>query len=105
MAKFYGKIGYIDSVETSPGVWEEQITEFNYYGDVIRNTRRLQSADKLNDDINIANEFSIVADPYAMNHYYSMKYIEFAGTKWKISNVDASSYPRLILSVGGLYNG
>lgn len=105
MAKFYGKIGYIDSVETSPGVWEEQITEYNYYGDVIRNTRRLQSTDKLNDDINIANEFSIVADPYAMKHYYSMKYIEFAGTKWKISNVDASSYPRLTLSVGGLYNG
>ena len=105
MAKFYGKIGYVETVETSPGVWEEQITESNYYGDVIRNTRRLQSTDKLNDDINVANEFSIVADPYAMNHYYSMKYIEFAGSKWKISNVDASSYPRLILSVGGLYNG
>lgn len=105
MAKFYGKIGYIDTVETSPGVWEEQITERNYYGDVIRNTRRLQTADKLNDDINISNEFSIVADPYAMNHFYSMKYIEFMGAKWKISNVDASTYPRLILSVGGLYNG
>ena len=105
MAKFYGKIGYIDSVETKPGVWEEQITERNYYGDVIRNTRRLQTADKLNDDINIANEFSIVADPYAMNHFYSMKYIEFMGAKWKISNVDASTRPRLILTVGGLYNG
>ena len=105
MAKFYGKIGYIDTVETSPGVWEEQITERNYYGDVIRNTRRLQTADKLNDDINISNEFSIVADPYAMNHFYSMRYIEFMGAKWKISNVDASTYPRLILSVGGLYNG
>jgi len=105
MAKFYGKIGYIETVETSPGVWEEQITERNYYGDVIRNTRRLQTADKLNDDINISNEFSIVADPYAMNHFYSMKYIEFMGAKWKISNVDASTYPRLILSVGGLYNG
>lgn len=105
MAKFYGKIGYIESVETSPGVWVEQVTERNYYGDVIRNTRRLQTADKLNDDINISNEFSIVADPYAMNHFYSMKYIEFMGAKWKISNVDASTYPRLVLSVGGLYNG
>lgn len=105
MAKFYGKIGYAEMVETSPGVWEEQITERNYYGDVIRNTRRLQTADQLNDNINIANEFSIVSDPYAMQHFHSMCYIEFMGTKWKISNVDASTYPRLILSVGGVYNG
>lgn len=105
MAKFYGKIGYVETVETSPGVWEEKIMERNYYGDMIRNTRRLQTADQLNDNINITNEFSIVADPYAMNHFYSMRYIEFMGAKWKITNVDASTRPRLILSVGGLYNG
>jgi len=105
MAKFYGKIGYVETVETSPGVWEEQITERNYYGDIIRNTRRLQTADQLNDNINIANEFSIVADPYAMDNIYSMRYIEFMGAKWKISNIDASMRPRLILTVGGLYNG
>ena len=105
MAKFYGKIGYVETVETSPGVWEEKITERNYYGDMIRNTRRLQSADQLNDNINIANEFSIVADPYAMDNIYSMRYIEFMGAKWKVSNVDASTRPRLILTVGGLYNG
>ena len=105
MAKFYGKIGYINTVETSPGVWEEQITERNYYGDIVRNTRRLQTVDQLNDNINIANEFSIVADPYAMDNFHSMRYIEFMGTKWKVSNVDASTYPRLTLSVGGVYNG
>ena len=105
MAKFYGKIGYIETVETSPGVWEEQITERNYYGDMTRNTRRLQTADQLNDNINISNEFSIVADPYAMDHFHSMRYIEFSGTRWKVSNIDASMYPRLILTTGGLYNG
>ena len=105
MAKFYGKIGYGVTEETSPGVWVEQITERNYYGDIVRNTRRLQTVDQLNDNINIANEFSIVADPYAMDNFHSMRYIEFMGTKWKISNVDASSYPRLIISVGGVYNG
>lgn len=105
MAKFYGKIGYAETVETSPGVWEEQITERNYYGDLIRNTRRLQTVDQLNDNVNIANEISIVADPYAMNHFHTMRFIEFMGAKWKISNIDASSYPRLILTVGGLYNG
>lgn len=104
MAKFYGKIGFADTVETAPGVWTEQIVERNYFGDIIRNTRRLQSSDQLNDDINISNEFSIVADPYANNNFHSMRYIEFMGAKWKITNVE-NRYPRLILTVGGVYNG
>lgn len=103
MSKFYGAVGYAETVETSPGVWEEQITERNYYGDVIRNTRRLQGADKVNDDINISNEISIVADPYANDHFYTIRYVVFQGAKWKVSNIDVQ-YPRLILSLGGLYN-
>ena len=104
MAKFYGKIGYANTVETKPGVYEEQIVERSYYGDLIRNTRRLQSADQVNDDINISNEISIVADPYATNNFQTMRYAIFMGTKWKISNVEVS-YPRLILTLGGVYNG
>lgn len=104
MAKFYGKIGYAAStVEIKPGVYEEQIVERSYYGDLIRNTRRLQSADQVNDDINISNEISIVADPYATNNFHTMRYAVFMGTKWKISNVEVS-YPRLILTLGGVYN-
>lgn len=104
MAKFYGKIGYANTVESKPGVYEEQIVERSYYGDLIRNTRRLQSADQVNDDININNEISIVADPYATNNFHTMRYAVFMGTKWKISNVEVS-YPRLILTLGGVYNG
>ena len=104
MAKFYGKIGYASTVETKPGVYEEQIVERSYYGDLIRNTRRLQSADQVNDNINIGNEISIVADPYATNNFHTMRYAIFMGTKWKISNVEVS-YPRLILTLGGVYNG
>ena len=105
MAKFYGPIGFADEGEKSPGVWGEIITERMYSGDLIRNTRRLQSSDQLNDSINISNEISIVSDPYANDHIYAMRYVEFQGAKWKITNVDASQRPRLILSVGGLYNG
>lgn len=105
MAKFYGKIGYAETKETSPGVWTEKITERTYSGDLIRNTRRLQSTDKVNDDITIADELSIVADPYAYDHFYAMRYAEFMGAKWKITNVDASQRPRLILTLGGVYNG
>lgn len=103
MAKFYGVIGYAETVETRPGIWEKQITERHYYGDVTRNTHRLQSSDKLNDDINISNEISIVADPFANQNFHSMAYVEFMGAKWKITNVEVQ-YPRLILSIGDVYN-
>ena len=104
MAKWFGKIGYAETMETAPGVWEEQITVREYYGDLTRNTRRLQTVDKVNDDININNELSIVSDPYAIEHFYSMRYAEFMGAKWKITNVEVQ-HPRLILSLGGVYNG
>lgn len=104
MAKYCGKIGYATTVETTPGVWSEQIVERKYYGDLTRNSRRLQSPDKVNDDIVIANQLSIVADPYAINNFHSMRYAEFMGAKWKVSDVEVQ-YPRLILTLGGLYNG
>lgn len=103
MAKFYGEIGYAKIVETEPGVWEEQIVKRNYYGDIIRNTRNLQTSDNVNDNINISNEISIVADPYANENFHSMRYVYFMGAKWKITSVEVK-YPRLILSIGGLYN-
>lgn len=104
MAKWYGKIGFAETVQTKPGVWKEQITEKEYFGDLTRNTRRLQSSSQINDDINIANEISIVSDPFANQNFHSMRYIEFMGAKWKISSVEVQ-YPRLILTVGGVYNG
>lgn len=103
MAKFYGVIGYAETVETEPGIWEEQITERTYYGDLTRNTRRLQSSGNVNDNVNISNQLSIVSDPYAMENFHSMRYADFMGTKWKIADVEVQ-YPRLILSLGGVYN-
>ena len=104
MGKWFGVIGYAETVETVPGVWKEQIIKRSYYGDLTRNSRRLQTADKVNDDINISNVLSIVSDPYAMNNFHSMRYAEFMGSKWKITNVEVS-YPRLILTLGGIWNG
>ena len=104
MAKFYGLIGFGESVETAPGVWEDQITERPYFGDVIRNTRRLQGAEQVNDNLNISNEISIVADPYAMKNFHSMRYVTYMHAKWKVSNV-AVQYPRLVLTVGDLWHG
>ena len=104
MAKFSGNIGFAKSVETEPGIWENQIIEHLYYGDITRNTSRYQSTDGLNDNINISNTISIVADPFARENFQHMIYVVFMGAKWKIINVDVQ-YPRLILSIGGLYNG
>lgn len=104
MAKFYGKVGYGFSEEIRPGVWEEQITEYPYYGDVIRDTRRLDNGDKVISDISVQNSISIVADPYAHSHFFAMRYIEWMGALWIVSNVEVQ-YPRLILRLGGVYNG
>lgn len=104
MAKWFGKIGYAETVETEPGIWVDQITERSYFGDVIRNMRSLQSSGSVNDDINISNSISIVADPFANQNFHSMRYVEYMGALWKITNVDVQ-YPRLTLTIGGVYNG
>lgn len=104
MAKFYGKIGYGESVETAPGVYEDVITELSYFGDVLRNTRQLQTGENLNSDITVNNSVSIVADAYANEHFFAIRYIEWAGTLWTVTDVEVRS-PRLILRMGGVYNG
>lgn len=103
MAKWFGVIGYSETVETRPGVWTEQITEREYFGDLTRNTRRFQTTDKLNDDLNISNTLSIISDPYANENFHAMRYAEFMDTKWKITDVEVQ-YPRLNLTLGGVYN-
>ena len=104
MAKFYGKIGYCETKEIRPGVWDEVITERIYFGDVNKLSRRLRTEDKVIDNITISNEISILADPFAYENFSTIKYVEYMGAKWKISNVEVK-FPRLILVTGGLYNG
>lgn len=103
MAKFYGVIGYAISEETEPGVFEERIIERNHVGDVIRNTRRLKEVGKVNDDITISNQISILSDPFTSNNFHTMRYVSYMGSKWKVVDVEVE-YPRLILTLGGLYN-
>ena len=104
MAKFYGAIGYADQVDTGHGVWGEQITERNYYGDVVKNTKRFEKGEHLNDDLNVSNTISIIADAYAEQHFFAIRYVSWMGAKWKVTNVDVQR-PRLVLSLGGVYNG
>lgn len=104
MAKYYGAIGYVIPTETSPGVWEDDVTEKNYRGDIILNQQRWQPADKVNDDFNVDNSISIIADDFAYKHFGYIKYIVWYGQKWKIQSLSINR-PRLVLQIGGLYNG
>jgi hypothetical protein len=105
MGKFYGVVGYGKSQETSPGVWSDVITEYPYRGDVMKDTKRLEGSSSVNDNLSISDIISIVADAFAYNNFYAIKYVVWMGTPWKVTNVDANQRPRLILTLGGKYNG
>ena len=105
MAKWFGKIGYSETVETTPGVWTPRDTVKEYFGDVIRNnTRWSGNSESTNDNLTVNSQISIVSDPFAIEKFYSMKWIEFMGTKWEISSVEPQ-FPRLLITLGGVWNG
>ena len=104
MAKWYGKVGYIVTQETEPGIWEPAVTERNYFGDLLSNVSKWSTSSKVNDDLNVANRISIVADPFAYENFSSIKYIEYMNALWEVSSAEVQ-YPRIILTVGGVYKG
>jgi len=104
MAKWFGKVGYDITSEIEPGVYEPTTVEREYYGDITSDRRKRQDSGNVNDNINLANVISIVADPFAYQNCSNMAYVEIMGAKWKISDVEVQR-PRLILTVGGVYNG
>lgn len=105
MAKFSGVVGYAEgTVQTRPGVYEEQIVEHTLYGDVVRNTRQLRDGEHLNSDLSVNNSISVVADAYAREHFFAIRYVKWAGTLWAVTEVEVQS-PRLLLRLGGVYNG
>lgn len=103
MARYHGYVGYAIDVEAYPGVWEERISEHEYFGDVLKNRINMQQGNVVNAKITISNSISIIADPFAFEHVYAMRYVTYLGKKWSIVNVSIER-PRLILTLGGLYN-
>lgn len=105
MAKFRGIVGYAgENVETSPGVYVDNIVEKTYSGDVIKNSRKLQEGEYLNKDLSVGNSISIVADAYANEHFFAIRYVAWAGSLWEVIDVTVER-PRLLLRLGGVYNG
>lgn len=104
MAKFYDVIGYVEPQETRPGIWENIVTERKYYGDILKHTRRLENGASINDNVVVNNMISVVADPYAYQHFFAIRYARWMGALWKVTNVEVQR-PRLILTIGDVYNG
>jgi len=104
MTRFFGRIGYGESIETAPGVFQDNIVEYSYYGDVVRNARNLRQGENLNPDLSVQNSISVVADAYANEHFFAIRYVEWAGVLWTVDSVEVQS-PRLLLRLGEVYNG
>lgn len=104
MARFHGRVGYGQQLATSPGVWTDTIVEFLYSGDVVRNSRSFREGENLNNDLSVGNSISIVADAYASEHFFAMRYVEWAGVLWTVVDVEVQR-PRLLLRLGEVYNG
>lgn len=104
MSKWFGKIGYAIQKESEPGIWEDEIIERDYYGDLLTDNRKRQSNNNVLDEITLSNMVSIIADPFAYNNCSCMAYAEIMGARWKISEVEVKP-PRLNLTIGGVYNG
>lgn len=104
LAKFFGAIGYALQVDSGTGIVTDEVVEKKYRGDVLTNNRRYQSGDKVNDDIELDNSISIVADAYAYSNLGFMKYVVLDGVAWKIKSFSISR-PRIVLQIGEVYNG
>ena len=104
MTRFFGRIGYGETLENAPGVFVDNIVEYSYYGDVVRNARNLRQGENLNPDLSVQNSISVVADAYANEHFFAIRYVEWAGVLWTVQSVEVQS-PRLLLRLGEVYNG
>lgn len=106
MPRFYGMVGFEQTVEqpAESGIWVESIVERPFYGDIVRNSRRLDTANEINPNIRISNSISIVADKELYANFHQIRYVVWQGVKWRVESVDASTPPRLTLELGGRYN-
>lgn len=103
--KFYGAVGFnMGMKESSPGVSVPSIEEHLYSGDVLEINRRWIGSEYLNGNVDVSNQISILADPFALQQFQQIRYVQWMGALWKVTSIKVQ-YPRLILTIGGVYNG
>ena len=106
MARFHGVIGFTEQAEVSPGVWEHSVVEKRmYYGDILRNKRVFAaSSSSTNDNVQIANQLSVVSDNYMRHHLNSIRFAVVDDIPWQITNVEIDE-KRIVLTLGEVYAG
>lgn len=104
MTRFHGLVGYGETIKIRPGVFEDKIVERPYFGDVKRIARKLQVGEKIVGDIKVQNSISVMADAYAIDHFFNIRYVTWSGVRWEVTDVEVNR-PRLELRLGGVYNG
>lgn len=105
MAKFYGKFGFSITVEVERGEWVEQIEEKEMYGDVIKSNYSQSDDTSINQGIQFNKTISVIFNDYLSKNLSHLRYVEYKGIKLNVKSVDDSQYPRLNLTLGGIYNG
>jgi len=104
MARFSGNIGFGADQVVSPGVHDEVITTRFYKGTVERDSRTFRADAEVVGEVSVSHSISIIADEYAIAHLQDVRFVEWDGGFWVVTSRELSR-PRLILGLGGVYNG
>lgn len=102
--KYSGKVGYAVQTETAPGVWTKEIKEVHMYGDTLSYGAQPVSSDKVNQDVALSNEISLMGNPIIFENLSTLEYLILSGIKWEITSINLDP-PRIKVALGGVWNG
>lgn len=106
MARFIGQVGFAITEETRPSIYEEVYKERTYKGDVVRRSRQWSPSEHLNDNVQITNDISIIADSFAILNLGVMRYVHWLNQDFEINSASLDTERhRITLSLGGVFNG
>lgn len=101
--RYIGEIGFAETRETSPGIWQEVITPRRYRGTVRTASRRYNDGDYVNGSLKTNAIISIVGDDYAFKYLFSIRWCMWMNTLWTVAYADVKR-PRIELTLGDRYN-
>lgn len=87
-----------DTVEKKP---EKPLAEIDSVDEYLGAPKN--ASETLNDNININNAIEILADAYALEHFYAIRWVEWQGVKWKVNYAEVQR-PQISLTLGGIYH-
>lgn len=104
MTRFHGEVGFATSVEVRPGYHKEVMQAFEYFGDIVDDSRTFDNSNQINPKVSLGQSVSIVADDTLIRNFDNIRYVKWGNTAWTANSVK-TKHPRLIISLGGVYTG